>query len=304
MDTNFKHLNQETQNIIHNSKDDRIQALEEFVWIEYPRTQEVMKLLKRLLDTPKKPRMPNLLIIGESNIGKTSIMNRFAYLHQDYTIEDDDGMSIVVKPVVIATAHTKANEKDLYISILETFWTPHRPTDSLAKLRHQMFCLMRECNVRLLIIDEIHHFLNGTPTQQRDVMQALKNIGTKLMIPIVGVGIKDASLVLGSDPQLSSRFDLVKLSAWELDKNFRGLLQAFEKRLPLKKASNLHEKEKTELLYRISQGNLGDLHKLLVACARYAIENNIEEITTDIIQKFKGFKPTSRLSPREIKLTS
>ena len=56
MDTNFKHLNQETQNIIHNSKDDRIQALEEFIWIEYPRTQEVMKLLKRLLDTPKKRR--------------------------------------------------------------------------------------------------------------------------------------------------------------------------------------------------------------------------------------------------------
>jgi hypothetical protein len=167
-----------------------------------------------------------------------------------------------------------------------------------------MFSLMIECRVDLLIIDEIHHFLNGTPAQQRDVIQALKNIGTKLQISIIGVGIKDAALVLGTDPQLSSRFDIIRLFNWELDKTFRGLLNAFEKHLPLKKSSNLAEKEKCILLYDISQGNLGDLHKLLIVCTRYAIENEIEEITIDVIKKFKDFKPTSRLVPREIKLKS
>jgi hypothetical protein len=251
------------------------------------------------MDRPKKPRMPNLLIIGDSNNGKTSIVTEFKNIHKGYTLEDNEGMSTIIKPVVLALA-TKADEKDLYISILDTFWTPYRASDSLAKLRNQAFCLMEECNVKMLIIDEIHHYLNGTASQQRATMNALKNIGTKLMIPIVGVGTKEAAMILSSDPQLASRFDLVKLSRWELDNNFRGLLKSFEKRIPLKNPSKLYDREKATLLHMISQGNIGNLHRLLIECAQYAIINNIDEITTDIINKFKWIKPTSRLTPVDI----
>ncbi|MCK9490711.1 MAG: TniB family NTP-binding protein [Sulfurimonas sp.] len=298
----YEHLNEDCKRLIHSNKEDKIQFMHESVWIEYPKTKEILRLLKQLMDRPKKPRMPNLLIIGESNIGKTSIVTEFEKLHQGYTIEDENEMSVVIRPVLLALAPTKADEKSLYISILESFWTPFRTTDSLAKLRNQVYYLMRECNVKILVLDEMHHFLSGTPVQQRDVMNALKNIGTKLMIPIVGVGIKDAALILTSDPQLSSRFDLIKLSKWELDKNFRGLLKAFEKRLPLKNASNLDERDKATLLHSISQGNLGDLHRLLIECATFCIENNKEEITLDIIGKYKWLKPTSNLTPREIQL--
>ena len=300
----FTHLNEQTKQLVYLSKEERISYLEEPLFIEYPRIKELTQIFEQIMRTPKKPRMPNLLVIGEPNIGKTSIINQFYEKYQAAELEDENGYSIPHRPVILATAHTKANEKDLYLAILEAFWTPHKPTNTLAQLRHQMFSLMTECRVNLLIIDEIHHFLNGTPTQQRDVMQALKNIGTKLQIPIIGVGIKDASLVLGTDPQLSSRFDIVKLSSWELDKSFRGLVNTFEKYLPLKKISNLAEQEKCTLLHNISQGNLGDLHKLLIVCSRYSIENDIEEITIDVIKKFKDFKPTSRLAPREIKLKS
>ncbi|MCG3655871.1 TniB family NTP-binding protein [Aliarcobacter butzleri] len=300
----FEYLNEQTKQIIYSSKEYRLSYIDEPLYIEYPRTKELFEIFEQMIKTPKKPRMPNLLVIGEPNIGKTSIINQFYNKHNTTELEDVNGYSIPNRPVILATAHTKANEKDLYIAILEAFWTPHKPNNTLAQLRHQMFSLMIECKVKLLIIDEIHHFLNGTPSQQRDIMQALKNIGTKLQIPIIGVGIKDASLVLGTDPQLSSRFDMVKLSAWELDKSFRGLVNAFEKYLPLQKPSKLAEQEKCTLLHNISQGNLGDLHKLLIACAKYAIENNIEEITIDIIRKFKNFKPTSKLVPREIQLKS
>lgn len=297
---NYEHLNEQTKNNLHLSKEDRIQSMHEPLWIEYPRTKEIISYLENLMDRPKKPRMQNLLIIGESNIGKTSIITEFEKKHQSYTLEDEDDMSIVVRPVLLALAPSKADEKGLYISILESFWTPFRTTDSLVKLRNQVYYLMRETNVKILVLDEMHHFLSGTPAQQRDVMNALKNIGNKLMIPIVGVGIKDASLILTSDPQLSSRFDLIKLTRWELDKNFRGLLKAFEKRLPLQKPSDLDSKEKATLLHLISRGNLGDLHRLLIECASYAINHNKEEISIEIINKFKWLKPTNSMTPREI----
>lgn len=300
MELAYTHLNDETNDLVKLEKNVRIHSLSNDIVIEHPKIKEIHSILKQLMDRPKKPRMQNILIIGESNIGKTSTIRLFEQKHSSYTLENQEGMSIIVRPVILTVASDNADVKFLYISILESFWTPFNPSDPLAKLRHQTFHLLRECNVKMLIIDEVHHFLRGSPKQQRNVMDALKNIGNILMIPIVCAGLKESELILTSDPQLSSRFDVIRLKKWELDVNFLALLKSFEKRLPLKKASQLYSKEKATLLHLISQGNIGDLHKLLIECATDAIKNDIEEITIEIIKKYKWIKPTNSMTPREI----
>lgn len=45
----------------------------------------------------------------------------------------------------------------------------------------------------------------------------------------------------------------------------------------------------------MSGGNLGDLNRLLVECAKEAILQGDEEITYDIVHKFKWLKPTEGL---------
>ena len=300
MELAYTHLNDETNDIVKLEKNVRIHSLSNDIVIEHPKIKEIHSILKQLMDRPRKPRMQNILIIGESNIGKTSTIRLFEQKHSSYTLENQEGMSIIVRPVILTVASDNADVKFLYISILESFWTPFNPSDPLAKLRHQTFHLLRECNVKMLIIDEIHHFLRGSPKQQRNVMDALKNIGNILMIPIVCAGLKESELILTSDPQLSSRFDVIRLKKWELDVNFLALLKSFEKRLPLKKASQLYSKEKATLLHLISQGKIGDLHKLLIECATDAIKNDIEEITIEIIKKYKWIKPTNSMTPREI----
>jgi len=300
MNSSFPHLNDKYKPIASQSKEQRILHLHGEVLIKYPKAKKIHSILNHFMSRPKKARMQNLLITGDSNMGKTSILRSFIKEHQDYRIEDEDGMSHAIKPVVMALASDNADVKHLYISILEALNISFNPTDPLAKLRHQMFYLLRETDVKMLIIDEIHHFLRGTPKQQRNVMDALKNIGNELMIPLVCVGIPEASIILTSDEQLRSRFDEIQLIKWTLDKNFLGLLQSFERLIPLQKPSNLTEKEKAILLHSISEGNLGDLHRLLIECATYAIENDIEEITVDIIRKFQWVKPTSTLTSRII----
>lgn len=299
----YSHIHDDLQGLMLMDTSKRINYLYEPIWINYPKTTEIIQLIGQLMNRPKKPRMQNLLIIGEANIGKTSIVKQFVALHPDITIEDDVGMTKVVKSVIFANV-IGPDEKDLYIAILEQFWTPFRSTDSRSKLRHQTLYLMRECNVKVLILDEIHNLLSGSASKQRTVMNTIKNLSNELMIPIIGVGTQDASLVLSSDPQHASRFDVVKLSRWDMDKNFRGLLNAFERYLPLKKASLLHSKEKAPLLYMISGGNLGDLHRLIIECAKYAIEHGIEEITVDIIKKHTWLKPTDTRAARELVFAS
>lgn len=300
MKLNYEHLNEDSKYVVNLSKEDRIMFLYNEIFIEHPKITKIHSILNHLLDRPKKLRMQNILIVGESNIGKTSMIKSFEKKHSSFSLEDEQNRKIIVRPVISTLASDNADVKHLYISILEAFWTPHNPSEPLAKLRHQMFHLMEECNVKMLIIDEIHHFLRGTAKQQRNVMDALKNIGNKLMIPIVCAGLKESELILSSDPQLSSRYDIIRLNKWELDKNFLGLLKSFEKRLPLKKPSKLYEKEKAILLHLISRGNIGDLHRLLIECTTYAIEKDIDEITIEIIKMFKWVKPTNSMTPKEI----
>lgn len=300
----YPHLHPDFRQYMEVNDEARIASLDENIWINYPKSDEIIQLLIQALNRAhKKPRVQGLLIIGESNIGKTSIIHQFRSMYEDGVFVDSQEMTKASKPVIYALMKS-SEEKDLYIAILEKFFTSFRPTDPLAKLRHQAIALMRECHVKMLILDEIHNLLRGTATKQRIMMDAIKNLSNELMIPIVGVGTKDAALILASEPQNISRFDLVRVNKWDLDKNFRGMLMAFEKRLPLKKPSALDKKEKATRLYNISRGNLGDLHRLLIECTRYAIQHGIEEITEEIIEKHKWVKPTDTRSAREILFAS
>ncbi|SKZ33434.1 Bacterial TniB protein [Mycobacteroides abscessus subsp. abscessus] len=126
-------------------------------------------------------------------------------------------------------------------------------------------------------------------------MNTLKNLSNELSLNIVGVGTREAITILHTDPQYASRFDVVNLPKWELNQDFLRLLISYVRLLPLKKQSNLASKEIATLIFEVSGGNLGDLNRLLVECAKEAILKGEEEITYDIVYKFKWLKPTEGL---------
>lgn len=210
----YKHLHPDFVHCMALSPEERIAVLDMPRWIGYSRAKEILDVLRDLMDKPKRPRMPNLLIVGDSNNGKTTLIRRFVDLHGvSYVDENGDP----VRPIVLAEAPTSADEKSLYISILERFMTPYRPADPVSKLRYQLIHLMRACQVHMLIIDELHSVLTGTAAKQREVMNALKLLCNELCIPIVGVGTREAVRVLHTDPQHASRFDVAALPEWGLD---------------------------------------------------------------------------------------
>jgi GTPase SAR1 family protein len=287
--TEYKHLHAEVQSVMHKTDKDRIRFIDEPRWIGYGRAKLIMEQLESLLEAPKKSRMGNLLIIGDSNNGKTTLIERFYDLHGKSTT-DEDGKSR--KPIILIEAPPRTDEKALYIAILKKFITTHRPTDSADKLSNQVIHLMGECQVKMLIIDELHSFLTGTAIKQRIVMNVLKHLSNQLMIPIIGVGTKDALMILHTDPQHASRFTVADLSSWKFDGQFASLLASFELFLPLKNPSLLKTKELAQRIYSISEGNLGNVHELLKACAKEAIKSGKEQIDAQIIDNNNWITPT------------
>lgn len=298
----YSHLDEKTNRVMELTAEERIEHLDKPFTLMYPKLSNLMQLLSHYLGIPKKTRMPNLLIIGDSNNGKTTAIREFCEEYPKAMYEDDEGISRVRRPVLSMQAPHVADEKSFYIAILEEFWTSFRPNDTMAKLRHQALYLMREQGVKMLIVDEIHNILETTAVKQRQIMNMIKNIGNELQISIVGAGTETALSVLQTDPQHASRFDVVRLPLWKPSNEFRGLLLAFEHILPLEKPSGLAQKKKASRLYTISKGNIGNLHKLLIICSKYAIENGDEEITFETIERFKWVCPTDKNQPITIEL--
>lgn len=292
----YPHLSKQLQLIVSLPTEEKIKYLYQDRWIGYDRAKKILATLEDLLAQPKKIRPLSLLLVGESNNGKTTIIREFFQKHYQESNRDPvTDFLDVTKPVILVDAPPTTDEKALYMSVLDHFFVPFRPTDSKAKLRYQLIHLLRKFKTKMLIIDEIHNFLSGSNMKQREVMNALKSLTNELSLSIVGVGTKDAVRVLHTDPQHASRFDVTELPSWDLDLAFRNLLVSYEQLLPLKKASNLSSRQSATLLYDISGGNLGDLNRLLVECTRDCILTGSEEITVETIAKFKSLKPTSGL---------
>lgn len=297
MSGDYGHIHKKFRDVATRSKAERIAFLDEPRWIRYAAADRIIASLHGLLGKPKRHRMPNMLLVGEPNNGKTTIIRRFYDQIDNYVNEECEP----VKPVILAESPPSADEKSLYISILEQFHAPYRATDPVSKMRYQVVHQFRYCHVRMLIVDEFHSLLTGSAIKQREVMNAIKMLCNTLAIPIVGVGTADAVKVLHTDPQHASRFDVVRLPRWEANKEFLKLLRSFEGVLPLRKPSNLaSQPELAEPLLVISRGIIGNLHRLLVECAIEAIETGKECIDREIIERKKCLQPTAPYGIREL----
>jgi len=289
-DIDYSHIHKNFRHIALLPNNERIAFIDTPRWIGYSRANEVIEVMQGLMNKVKQHRMPNLLLIGDSNNGKTTIIQDFAErFGESYSDEH------LVVPVCLIQAPPSANEKDLYISLIDYFALPYRSSDSAGVLRAQAVHTLRETHVKILIIDEVHSMLTGTARQQRLIMNAIKYLCNALQLPIVLSGTKDAVRILHTDPQHASRFDVAELPLWQNDKEFRRLVGSFERILPLKKPSNLTETSVLNLIYSISGGNIGNIKRLINECAIEAIESGEERITSKMIEDRSWLRPTKGL---------
>lgn len=285
------HLSSTTASWLTLSAAERVVKIRSPRWIGYPRTKAIIAKLEDLLAWPKSHRMPNLLVVGDTNNGKTMLVQRFRALHP--ADDNPDGQGVRV-PVMVIQAPPTPDEGRFYNAILELLFAPYRPNDRVDKKLAQVIKLLRHVELRMLVIDEIHHILAGNLNKQRAFLNVIKYLGNELQVPIVGVGTRDAFRAIQTDPQLANRFEPAMLPRWSLDSDFLRLLASFERMLPLAEPSRLHDPALATKLHSLTEGYLGELSSLLVRAAVRAVETGHERIDSKLIEKIDWTAPSKR----------
>lgn len=270
--------------------EERIKKCKEQVWIPYPQALNILKELEDLFEYPKKDRMPNLLIIGSTNNGKTTLLNRFMLLHPMYL----DIYNVV--PIVKISAPISPSNTALYEKILDELLVPYGTTESSSKKEYQVKKVLEDIKTKMIIIDEFQDIFHGRMHFQREFLTAVKHLGNELKIPIVAAGVWEVQSVMTADPQIANRFETMRLDNWKPDINFAKLLASFESTLPLKEASNLHSQKMFTRLFDMSEGMIGELARILEKSAVFALQHDKEKIDLDVLNSINYVIPSKRRS--------
>jgi|SRR6516164_437469 len=290
--SDLSHLVETLRPVLDLPADDRIQHLRQQPhWIGYTHSKRILEKLEDLFQYPRVDRMPNLLIVGETNNGKTMIASRFQRLHP--AADNVNGERHVV-PVLLIQAPPSPDESRFYGAILDALGVPYKPRGFVEEKQYKVLHMLRTVQLRVLIIDEIHHILAGHIAKQRHFLNVLKYLGNELKIPLVGVGTMDALRAIQTDPQMVNRFEPVALPRWEMNRDFQMLLASFERILPLREQSLLAEPKMAAKLLALSEGTIGDLFALLVAATVRAIRIGAERIDEDVLAKIDWIAPSAR----------
>lgn len=291
MSDSSPHLREKAAAWLGRSQSERIHYIRSPHWIGYPAAQTALDRMENLLTHPKSHRMPNLLLIGDTNNGKTMLVRRFC---NRYKPQDNPQGEAAIVPVLYVQAPPVPDEGRFYNAILELLFAPYKPGDRADRKQFQALKHMRTVGLKMLIIDEIHHVLAGTLSKQKAFLNVIKYIGNELEVPIVGVGTRDAFRAIQTDLQLSNRFDQSLLPRWRNDENFLRLLATFERIVPLHHPSCLTDGSLADKIYSMSEGYLGEISLLLIAAAVKAIETKQEFIDKKILDQLDWKAPSDR----------
>ncbi len=291
-------LTEETKKILNSSDEERIKYINEEYWIDYPIAQNILEKMEDIYNFGYgKTRHISILLVGGSNNGKTSLLKQFLEKHPpyDYNIDGEqpdwitdeffDKYTGIGRPVLYIISPTEPSESRLYSIILEQLNIPYKTRDSLDVKAKLVEYYLKALNVRVLIIDEIHNILNGSPARQKQIMSAIRDLSSKLTMPVILAGVKEALRAVNTEDQISSRYRPEYLTKWKMDKDYISLLATTVSKLPLKKQSTIINKEDAQEILELCNGYIGEIVNLIKAAAIHAIKTRSERVTIKEIKE-------------------
>jgi hypothetical protein len=116
------HLHPVARELARLPTEERLHRVRADRWIGYSKALDAVERLEMLFRWPSKQRMPNLLLVGPTNNGKSMIVERFRRTHP--LVTGPAGENI---PVVCMQMPSEPSELRFYTALLSAIGAPFRP---------------------------------------------------------------------------------------------------------------------------------------------------------------------------------
>lgn len=105
------------------------------------------------------------------------------------------------------TLTSRPTERRIYGQLLMALGASVNERATLTELEIRTALLLKNSDVRVLVIDEVHNLLAGTPREQRVILQLLRYLSNEFKASLVCLGVTDARDAIAGDTQLARRLD-------------------------------------------------------------------------------------------------
>jgi type II secretory pathway predicted ATPase ExeA len=275
-DGEFAHLPHDVRPLALLDAEARIAHIRAERWIQHPAAAGLLGYLQEAFDQPQRERMENILLVGESGMGKTMLIRKF---ERRNALAFDEASGVQHRPVVVVLMPPQPTETEFFDRVLEALDAPSAGHWARGpQLRSSVIRLLRAVGTRVLVIDELNSILAGTPRQQRLFLQLLRFLSNDLRVALVGVGVPEARHALLSDSQLRSRFSDFELVPWSPSEALRDFITRLIWSLPLRQPSPVDSPKLRRLLADRTGGITLGICKVVERAAIAAIRAGREHI--------------------------
>lgn len=288
----YHYLDDAAKKVIEQDAEARLEWFQgQNIWIPYPQATAILKALSKLVKKPRHHRMPGKLTISASNNGKSRLAMECLARHPMDPNEEGDHVRIAVFLLEIPP---HPDEASLLDSILKSLNQPFRRHDPITDKREHVIRLFQQCELRLLLVDELQRILGSRTDMRRVVLDALRYIANRVPVPIAAFSTERGASALASSDEMINRLPSEVIAPWGLDGDFRQLIANFERLLPLRERSKLTTKVMVSLIHTMSEGLIGEVRDLLELALEKAFEKNVERIDEDILREIQWTPPSQR----------
>lgn len=218
------------QRLLKQSVPARIDYIWEDCWFEVSKSAEILYEIEDLMTRPSSRRPRSMLLIAESGMGKSTILDEVARRHP-VTRDPETGDNS--HPVLYVEMPSPGNVILFLQEMLTQAGCPvrYRRLNELKSFFLQQF---KRLNTKIFLVDEAQRMALETDFVARHLCECIKWISTALQVPVVVTGTAEVSHLFERDSQLSSRFQRRELLTWRMDEQFQQFVCSILAAMPLR----------------------------------------------------------------------
>jgi len=220
------------------------------------------------------------VISGESGTGKTTLCEAFERQHPRE--EGDEGFEV---PVVYISMPTRPTVKAFATAILEKLGVGILGRPDAEMLLRQVKTLLVACKSRVVVIDEVQHFIDRRGQDAvAEMADCLKVIMDQTGVSAILVGLPRIILMLRSNEQLRRRINLHhSLQSFEIgtkigQQEFLHYLRYVEKHIPFSTPQRISTADLLLPLWYASNGLIDYVNKLIGFAGDIALSAGEEKL--------------------------